>query len=218
VTPSAHVIDLAHPRDIAKHAARTVLTVSILPMALFYSVMSLSSVRMAVLATCAWYYAGLLVRLVRRRPIIGAAMLGAGLVTMRAVVMLWTGSTFLFFLQPVAGTVATATSFAVTALAGRPLLERLVHDFVPLPPALTDELRANRYFHYASLLWAAMYFVNAFGTVWLLTNASMGGFLLLKSVLSPMLTGSTIAVSYLLFRRTLARSGVHVRWTTRLAS
>jgi hypothetical protein len=121
----------------------------------------------------------------------------------------------LFFLQSVAGTVATATSFAVTALAGRPLLERLTHDFVPVPPALSERLRATRFFGYASLLWTLTYVVNAVGTVWLLTSSSLGAFLLLKTLLSPLLTGVTIAITYLLFRRLLHREGVHLRWLPR---
>jgi Protein of unknown function (DUF3159) len=201
-----------HPRAIAKHAARTMLTASILPMALFYAVMATSGLRAAIIATVGWYYLGLVLRLVRRRPVIGAAALGAGLMTVRALVTFWTGSAFLFFLQPVAGTVATATMIAVTALAGRPLLERLFHDFVPVPPALSERLRAGRYFRYASLLWSGAYLLNAFGTVWLLSNASLGGFLLLKTLLSPLLTGATVGASYLLFRRVMASEGVHVRW------
>ena len=201
-----------HPRAIAKHAARTMLTASIVPMVLFYAVMSVSGLRAAIVATVGWYYLGLVLRLIRRRPVIGAAALGAGLMTVRALVTFWTGSAFLFFLQPVAGTVATATMIAVTALAGRPLLERLFHDFVPVPPALSERLRAGSYFRYASALWSVAYLINAFGTVWLLSNASLGGFLLLKTLLSPLLTGATVGASYLLFRRVMANEGVHVRW------
>jgi hypothetical protein len=142
----------------------------------------------------------------------GAVCLGAGLMTVRAAVTFWTGSAFLYFLQPVAGTVATATAIAVTALAGRPMLERLMHDFVPMPGALSERLHANRFFGYTSVIWTLVYLVNAAGTVWLLTNASLGGFLVLKTVLSPVLTGSAVVASYLLFRWLMRREGVQIRW------
>jgi hypothetical protein len=87
-----------------------------------------------------------------------------------------------------------------------------MHDFVPLPGPLADRLRANRFFDYTSLIWAAVYLVNAAGTVWLLTNASLGGFLVLKTVLSPVLTGTAVGASYLLFRWLLRREGVQIRW------
>lgn len=208
---------MCRPAAIAKHAARTVLVASVIPMAAFYVALSAAGLRTAILVTLGWYYGGLLVQVVRRRPVLGAAMLGAGLMTVRGIVTFWTGSTFLYFLQPVAGTVATATSFAVTALAGRPLIERLLHDFVPMPPTLSARLRENRFFGYTSALWAAMYLVNAIGTVWLLTNSSLGGFLLLKTLLSPVLTGATIGVSYLLFRSIVRREGIHIRWAATAA-
>ena len=210
--PDVHVIDLDRPVAIAVHAARTVLLTSVLPMAAFYLTLSLAGLRAAVVVTAGWYYAGLLVRWSRRRPILGAAALGAGLMTIRAVVTFWTGSTFVYFLQPVAGTVVTATSIAVTGLAGRPLLERLAHDFVKLPPALSQRMHASGFFRHSSWLWAVVYFVNAAGTVWLLTTSSVGGFILMKTLLSPALTGAAIVATYLLFRALMRREGVRIRW------
>lgn len=216
-TPPTHVIDMTPPAAILARAASTLLVASVIPMGIFYAAMSLFGLHAAIGATLAWYYGGIIRRLVRRRPVLGAAVLGTGLMTLRAMITFWTGSAFLFFLQPVAGTVLTATTFAVTALAGRPLLERLVHDFVPLPPSLSERLRANRYFSYTSALWCVMYLTNAVGTVWLLTNSSLGGFLLLKTLLSPALTGTTIGISYLLLRWLLRREGVRLRWAPRSA-
>jgi len=210
--PPHHVIDLPCVAQIIRRAGWTVLVASVVPMVVFYLAFASAGVRAAVGVTIGWYYAGLLWRLARRKPMLGAALLGAGLLTLRGVVMFWTGNTFLYFLQPVAGTVATATAIAVTALAGRPLLERLAHDFVPLPPALTERLRANRFFRYASALWALTYLVNAVGTVWLLSNASLGGFLLLKTLLSPVLTVLSVALTLALFRLLMRRERVHLRW------
>jgi intracellular septation protein A len=185
---------------------------SVFPMVVFYLTYAWAGLRAAVVVTIAWYYAGLLWRLARRKPVLSAALLGAGLLTLRGVVMLWTGNAFLYFLQPVAGTVGTATAIAVTALAGRPLLERLAHDFVPLPPALTERLRANRFFRYASALWALTYLVNAVGTVWLLSNASLGGFMLLKTLMSPVLTVLSVVLTFALFRLLMRRERVQIRW------
>jgi len=209
------VVDLARPAQIARYAGRTVLVASVIPTGLFYATMALAGLQAAVLVAVGWYYLCLLWRTLRRRPVLGATMLGAGLFTARTLTVFWTGSAYLYFLQPVAGTVATATSFAVTALAGRPLVERLAHDFVPIPPVLSERLRAAKFFDYTSFLWALTYGINAVGTVWLLTSSSLGAFLLLKTLLSPVLTGAAIAATYLLFRRLTARAGVEVRWQTR---
>ncbi|HEY2298783.1 MAG TPA: VC0807 family protein [Jatrophihabitans sp.] len=203
---------MAAPSHIAKHAGRTVLLASALPMAAFYLSLSAFGLTAAIAVTLAWYYGNVLARLLRRRPVVGAVLLGAGLMSVRAAVAIWTGSAFVFFLQPVAGTVATATSFALTALAGRPLIEKLAHDFVPMPADLTHTLRGSRFFGYTSLVWAGVYGINAAGTVWLLMYSSLGSFLLMKTLLSPLLTGIAIGVTYLVLRRTLHREGVHLRW------
>ena len=205
-----HTIVLPGVHEIARKAGSTVLTASLLPAAVFYLTLTLSTLRVAVAVTLVWYYAGLLWMHLRGKPMLAAAMLGAGLLTLRAVLAFWTNSSFLYFLQPVAGTIATATAFSVTALAGRPLLDRLVHDFCPLPAALSSRLRANHYFRYVSLVWTLAYLVNAAGTVWLLSTSSIGGFLMLRALLSPLLVTVTVIVSYVLFRVMMRREGVHL--------
>ncbi len=199
-------------RVIGRHAATTVLLVSLLPMAVFYVAYTVSGLRTAVLATVSWYYAGLLLKVVRRKPVLAAALLGAGLLSIRTVVMFFTGSAVVYFLQPVAGTLATAVFFAATALAGRPVLDRLAHEFCPFPEELSARLRERRFFTRLSVVWSITYFVNAAGTVWLLTNSSVTGFILLKSVLSPVVTGAAIVASYLVFRMAVRHEGVLIRW------
>ena len=207
---SQHVIVLPGAREIVRKAGSTILVASLLPAAVFYLTLSLTSLRVAVAVTLAWYYAGLLWTHARGKPLLAAAMLGAGLLTLRTVLAFWTNSSFLYFLQPVAGTVATATAFAVTALAGRPVLDRLVHEFCPLPDALSTRLRANHYFRWVSVVWTLAYLVNAVGTVWLLSTASLGGFLMLRAVLSPLLVTVAVIASYLLFRWMMRNEDVHL--------
>jgi uncharacterized membrane protein len=207
-----HVVHMPSVREIARKSGFTLMMSSFIPMGIFYTSYSLSGIKMAVGLTIGWYYAGLLFRFLRGKPVIGAVMLGAGLLTVRAVVTFWTGSAFLYFLQPVAGTIATATAISLTAMTGRPLLDRLAHDFCPLPEGLSTQLRENSFFRHISLVWTTTYLINAAGTVWLLTNSSLGGFLLLKSVLSPCLTGCTVVISILMFKRVMRRDNVTIRW------
>jgi hypothetical protein len=81
-----------------------------------------------------------------------------------------------------------------------------------MPAELTHTLRGSRFFGYTSLVWAGIYGINAAGTVWLLMYSSLSSFLLMKTLLSPVLTGIAIGVTYLVLRRTLRREGVHLRW------
>lgn len=209
---SREFIEMPGWRPIVRQVLTRAALVSLLPMAIFYTAMSIAGVRAAALVTAAAYYAGLLSRIIRGKPVLAAALFAAGLLGLRTVIMLCTGSAFVYFLQPVAGTVAAATTFAASAIIGRPILERLIHEFCPLVPELSHHLRAARYFSRVSLVWTISYGVNASGTVWLLTTASLPGFIIGKAILGPALTVTAASVSYLLFLRTLRRRNIRIRW------
>lgn len=211
VSPS-QVIDMPGWRPITRHVMTVIGIVSLLPMAVFYVTMSMFGLRTAALVTVSVYYAGLLVKLLRGRPVLAAALFAAGLLSVRTVVMYLTGSAFVYFLQPVAGTLAIATTIAGTAVMGRPVLDRLAHEFCPFPEAVSSRLRSTRFFIRLSILWSAVYLVNAAGTVWLLSTASLGGFMVLKSVLGPALMFTAVAASILWFRVAMRNENVRINW------
>lgn len=209
---AACVIEMPGWRPIAKRVGTTLLLVSLLPMAVFYTTLTLFGLRTAVLATVAWYYAGMLANVVRRKPVLVAGVIGAGLLSIRAVVTFLTGSAFLYFIQPVAGTLATAGFIAATAFLGRPVLDRLAHDFCPFPDELSTRLRQARFFTRLSVVWSLNYVINAAGTVWLLTTSSLTGFIVMKSTLGPAMTVLAVTMSYLIFRFTVRNQNVSIRW------
>jgi hypothetical protein len=206
------VIEMPGWRPILRQVLTRALLVSLLPMGVFYATLTVFGLRAAALTTASLYYSGLLGRLVRRKPVLAAALFTAGLLALRTVVVFCTGSVFLYFIQPVIGTVAVATVFAASALAGRPVLDRLAHDFCPFSSELSTRLRQARFFGWLSVVWALTYGVNAVGTVWLLTNASLNGFLVMKAVLGPAVTMSAVVASFLVFRATLRRQNVRLSW------
>lgn len=212
VSGPAQVIDLPGWRPIVKKVLTTLALVSALPMVVFYIALSLYGLRAAALATVSLYYGALVVKLLRRKPILAAAVLTAGLLSIRTVVMFLTGSAFVYFLQPVAGTVTLATVIAASALAGRPILDRLAHEFCPFPAELSARLREQRFFGRLSVVWAATYLINAVGTIWLLRTMSVGGFVVLKSILGPALTITAVSVSLLYFHLAMRNQDVHLRW------
>jgi intracellular septation protein A len=209
------VIDLPGWRPVVRRALTTAALVSALPMAVFYIILSLYGLRAAALATVGLYYSVLVIKVVRRKPILAAALLTAGLLSIRTVVMFLTGSAFIYFLQPVAGTVAFATVLAASALAGRPILDRLAHEFCPFPAELSVRLREQPFFARLSAVWVVTYLVNAVGTIWLLRNMSVGSFVVLKSVLGPALTITAVGTSLLYFHLAMRNQNVHVRWRQR---
>lgn len=213
----AQIIHLPGWRLIVRKVLTTVALVSALPMAVFYMTLSLYGLRAAALATVSLYYGALLLKVLRRKPILAAALLTAGLLSIRTVIVFLTGSAFMYFLQPVAGTVALATVIAASALVGRPILDPLAHEFCPFPPELSARLRDLRFFSRLSAVWAVTYLINAVGTIWLLRSMSVGGFVVLKSILGPALTITAVAASLLYFHLAMRNQDVRVRWRQRTA-
>ncbi len=207
------VIDMPNWRPIAMHALRTTVIVSLLPIAVFYTSMSLLGIGTAVLITVGWFYAGLLLRVVRRQPVLAAALLATALLSVRAAVMFVSGSPFLYFLQPVIGTVVVALVFATSAAAGRPVLDRIAHEFCAFPEELSERLRETPFFSRLSIVWSTSYLINAAGTIWLLTTESVSGFVLVKSVMSPVFTCAAVAASCLMFRATTRSQNIQLRWS-----
>jgi hypothetical protein len=128
-------------------------------------------------------------------------------VTFRMVTMLWTGSAFLFFVQPVVATVATAAGFAVSALIGRPLAARLGADFVPLPATAWADPDVHRACVRLSGVWAVALLANAGLTMWMLSTLSVPTFVLLRPVVSLTTTVPAIAASVIVGRAVLRRCG-----------
>jgi hypothetical protein len=211
-TNPPQLIEMPGWRPIVRQVLTRTVLVSLLPMSVFYVTLSMYGVRAAALVTASLYYVGLLSRVIRRKPVLAAALLAAGLLGLRTVIVFLTGSAFIYFLQPVAGTVAVATAFAATAFAGRPVLERLAHEFCPIAPELSDQLRSAQFFNWLSLIWTVTYGVNAVGTVWLLTTSSLHGFIVIKAFVGPLLTTTAGLMTFLLFRGTVRRRNLRITW------
>jgi intracellular septation protein A len=199
-------------RNIFSQAGRYGLLGMVIPTGLFYAVFAGSGLRGALVAALAWSYGLIAQRLLMRRRVEATLLLGAGLMTFRAVVTWFTGSSFLYFLQPTLGTFATAAALIGSALVGRPLLERVAKDFVQLPATLTSHPEIGRFFTRISLIWGMTYLINGSCSLSALTSSSVGGFLLISKSASLFLTVGTIALSVWLFRRTVRGERIILHW------
>ena len=210
-----HVFEIPRLRTLARHAVPHLLEATFVPLALFYVAMWLLGVWGALVVALVWSYGALLRRVVTGRRIPGILAIGATLMTVRTIIALASGSTFVYFLQPTLGTIAVAGAFLFSVPAGRPLAERLAADFCPLPESLMARPHMRRFFSRISLLWALTYLTNATLTLWLLFSQSLSTYLLVKSFLSLAVTGSAIVLSTLWFKHWMRRHGVTVKLATR---
>lgn len=213
-TAGHQTLELPHPRHLLRTAAFRLIESTFAPLAIFYALLSFTGLRGGLLAALAWSYAAMLVRSRGGKRIPGILLLGAALLTVRTGLALATGSVFIYFLQPTLGTFVLAGLFLVSIRSSQPLVQRLAHDFCPLPEGLMKDGGLRRFFLRISLLWALVYAVNGAATLALLLTSSLGTFLVLRSVASTALTLAAIACSYLWFRSSLRREGVVLRWAT----
>lgn len=207
-------IQLPAPRHIVGRSLTHLFESTLAPLAIFYGFLSLVGLRWGLLAALIWSYGAMARRARGGRRMPGVLLLGAGLLTVRTILALATGSVFVYFLQPTLGTFLVAGLFLLSTRSRQPLAERLAHDFCPLPEALLGNGRMKRLFFQISLLWALVYAVNGATTLGLLLSSSLGTFLLLRTATSSALTLGAIACSYLWFRSSMRQEGVVIRWAT----
>lgn len=212
MTAAANIVHLPSPRAIFRHALPNLVESTIGPAALFYIVLMGLGTTGALIAAMAFSYAALARRVITGKRFPGILVLAAGLLTARTVITFATGSAFFYFLQPTLGTFLVAAAFLVSVPLGRPLAEKLAHDFCPLDPDLIARPSVRRFFLRVSLLWTFVMFSNASLTLWLLLSRSLGAFVMLKTAVTIGVTGSAILLSILWFRRSLKGEGVAIRW------
>src|SRR4051812_29339722 len=129
-------VEIPRLRTMARHAFPHLLEATFIPLILFYTFLWTAGVWGALVAALVWSYAAIIRRAVTGQRIPGILVLGTLGITARTIAAFASGSVFIYFLQPSLTTVVVAGAFLLSVPAGRPLAERLAHDFVPLDPEI----------------------------------------------------------------------------------
>jgi len=205
-------------RAVVRHALPALLESTIVPGALFYLVLLLDGFHGALIAALTWSLLALGRRLVRGQKVPAVLVLSVVLVSARTVVAYVTGSAFLYFVQPTASTFLVAVLFLVTAVARRPIIEKLARDFCPLDPEMFARPFVRRFFLRLSMLWFVVLATQAGFIMWLLLESSVRTFVVERSLVSAVLTVGGIALSTLWFVRVMRGAGLTVCFSGALAS
>ncbi|HVB05222.1 MAG TPA: VC0807 family protein [Acidimicrobiales bacterium] len=200
------------PRTAVRHAIPVVAEGVLAPLACFYLALLFAGLRGAIVAALVWSYAAAARRLIRGDRVSTVLVLDVLLLTVRTAVSFATGSSFLYFAQPLIGTVLIACVLVYTALVGRPLVQRFAEDFCPLDRELLEHPRVRQYFFRISLMWAGVLLVNSGIVAWLLVSSSLRAFVLERTATSWTLTAGAIFCSIYGFSATMRRDGCTVRW------
>ncbi|GGL15282.1 hypothetical protein Sme01_70150 [Sphaerisporangium melleum] len=190
---------------LLRQAVPRLLEGVVAPLAVFYTALAVLGLDGALIAAVSWVYAGVLWRLVRRRPVPGTMVLAAIAITARAALGWWTGSAVVYFLQPELGTICISMAFLASVRLNRPLVQKLTLDYIHLPSAVLRHERVRRFFARITLLWAFVLLANSAVSIWLLLHQSIGTYLLVRTSVVAAISGAAIAVSVYAFRRMLHR-------------
>ncbi|MDN5919952.1 MAG: DUF3159 domain-containing protein, partial [Pseudonocardia sp.] len=191
--------------------ARPLLESTLIPLALFWVLFTHVGFDAGLIGALGWSAAAIGRRIMLRRPIPAILVLSTVLLVARTAVGLWTGSAFLYFLQPTVQNFVFAGLLLVTIGLDRPLLAKLADDFCAFPDALTGHPRMKRFFKQVSLLWAAVFLVNGGTTLAVLATQTVGNFLMVSTAGSYSLVVAGIGLSLWWFHRSLAGEGIRLR-------
>ena len=181
-----------------------------IPLILFYAFLWTAGVWGALVAALVWSYTALIRRAVTGKRIPGILVLGTIGITARTIAAFASGSTFIYFLQPSLTTVVIAGAFLLSVPAGRPLAERLAHDFVPLEPEVLGLPGVQRVFIRITLLWAFVNLANAAVSITLLMSQDVGTFVALKTIGGMVLVGAAVGASTIWFKQALRNHNISV--------
>jgi len=176
---------------VGRRGLPSLIEATVIPSVLFYVFLVTVGAPSAMLAALLWTYGSVFRRIVGGRRIPGVLMLAVAGVTVRTIIGLMSG-TFLYFLQPIATTVALALVFLGSLLFERPMIARMASDFCPLDAELSARPAIVRLFSGLTLMWAGVHLLSA-GTMFvLLVSLPTTTFVALKTVVSLAITVTAI--------------------------
>jgi uncharacterized membrane protein len=186
---------------VGRRSLPSVIEATIIPSVLFYVFLVTVGPAAAMLAALAWSYGSVLRRYVSGQRIPGVLQLAVAGLTVRTVVGLLSG-TFMYFLQPVATTLALSLVFLGSLWFGRPMIARMAHDFCPLDSEITSRPGVIRLFSGLTLMWAGVHLLSAGTTFTLLLTLPTTTFVALKGVISLAMTITAVVFTVLWAIRT----------------
>ena len=194
--------------SVAKRGGPRLLEASFIPSALFYTALSFGSIGAAYLVAIAWTYGCLGRRLWLGAPVTGVLVLASVGITLRTALAVGSGSTFVYFAQPIIVTIGTAAVFLVSIALGRPMIAKLAHDFWPITPEQSALPRVRRLMVGLTVLWAGVNLATASVTLVLLLSLDLTTFVAAKQVTGLAITLSAIAVTIVWSHRTARAEGI----------
>ena len=182
-------------KAVGRRMVPYLIEATIIPTALFYVFLLTLELKWAIIAALAWTYAAIGRRFVTGSPISGLLVLATLGISVRTLVFLLSGNSFVYFLQPIMRTVATAAVFALSVCIGRPLIARFAGDFGPLTPDVSARPGIRSLFKRLTFLWAGVNVTAAASSLALLLTVPVSVFVVTAAVSAWTITCTGVVVT-----------------------
>jgi hypothetical protein len=180
---------------VARRGLPNLIEATVIPAVLFFVLVTTAGAPVAMAAVLVWAYVAILRRLVRGTRLPAILVLATLGLTVRTLIGLVSGSTFAYFVQPIATTVALAAVFLGSVVIGRPVIARLAHDFCPIAPEVAGRPAVTRLFGGLTVLWAGVHVTTAAITLGMLVSMPVATFVAVKTVACLAVTVGAIVVT-----------------------
>jgi hypothetical protein len=179
---------------VGRRSLPSLIEATVIPAVLFYVFFTTLGPTAAMLGVLAWSYGAVVRRLAFGHDVPGILQLAVIGLTVRTVVGVLSG-TFMYFLQPIATTVALALVFFGSLFFSKPMIARMASDFCPLSPEIAGRPGVVRLFSGLTLFWAGVHLLSAATTFTLLVSLPTPTFVAVKSIVSLVITVSAIVLT-----------------------
>jgi hypothetical protein len=187
---------------VARRGIPNLVEATIIPAILFLLIVTTVGAGAAMMAVLVWGYGAVLRRTLRGDPIPTILLLATLGLTVKTAVGLMSGSTFAYFLQPIATTVVLAGVFIGSVVIGRPVIARLAHDFCPIAPDVATRPGVVQLFAGLTVLWSGVHVLTAAATLGMLLSMPLPMFIALKTITCLGITVAAIVITVVWALRT----------------
>jgi intracellular septation protein A len=169
-------------RAVARRLVPHLIEATLIPTSLVYLGLATVGLRWGLAAALAWSWVAVGRRLIGHEQVPGLVLLTWMGITVRTATFLFNGSAFVFFVQPILGTLLTAMVMLGSIALGRPLIGRFAQDFCPMANELGDRPAVVTLFRRLTYLWAGVNIMIAIVNFTLLATVPVEIFVGTKTV------------------------------------
>jgi hypothetical protein len=192
-------------RAVARRSGPGLLEASLIPAAIFLLTKSFLGATSAMLAVLLWGAATVTWRRHRGRTTPTLVIVALCALFVRTLVGVLSGSTFAYFVQPVATMIAIAAVFLLSVFLGRPVVARIAQDFCPISPDIAKRPAVIELFAGLTILWATAQLITAAATLTMLLSLNTTLFVVLKPFVTMGISAAAVAITITWALRTAHR-------------